>query len=266
MGKVISVVNQKGGVGKTTTAVNLSACLAIAEKMVLLIDLDPQGNTSSGIGIDRKVIGVSIYNILIGETDIKDGIYKTEIGSLFLIPSTMDLIGAEIELVGMEGREARLRRALEQIRDEYEFIIIDTPPSLGLLTINSLTAADSVLIPLQCEYYALEGLSHLLRTIKLVKKSLNPSLTTEGILLTMHDGRTLISNQIFEEVKRYFSNYLFKTIIPRSVRLSEAPGHGKPIIFYDIKSKGATAYLDLAREVIANAEKGLRSGVGSTYS
>ncbi|MFV1950378.1 MAG: ParA family protein [Nitrospinota bacterium] len=266
MGKVISVVNQKGGVGKTTTAINLSACLAMAEKKVLLIDFDPQGNTSSGIGIDRKEIGVSIYNILIGETDIKNAVYKTEMEYLCVIPATMDLIGAEIELVGMEKRETRLKIALEQIRDEYKFIIIDTPPSLGLLTINSLTAADSVLIPLQCEYYALEGLSHLLRTIKLVKSSLNPCLTTEGILLTMHDGRTLISNQIFEEVKRYFSNYLFKTIIPRNVRLSEAPGYGKPIVFYDIKSKGADAYLELAREVIANAEKGPGSRVGSTYS
>ncbi len=266
MGKVISVVNQKGGVDKTTTAINLSACLAMAEKRVLLLDLDPQGNTSSGMGIDKKIIEASIYNILIGETYIKNAIHKTELESLNIIPATMDLIGAEIELVGMEKREARLKIVLDQIRDEYEFIIIDTPPSLGLLTINSLTAASSVLIPLQCEYYALEGLSHLLRTIKLVKRSLNPSLTTEGILLTMHDGRTLISNQIFEEVKRYFSNYLFKTIIPRNVRLSEAPGHGKPIVFYDIKSRGADAYLDLAREVIANAEKGLRSRVGGTYS
>lgn len=253
MGKVIAIANQKGGVGKTTTAVNLSACLAYIGKKVLLIDVDPQGNTTSGIGIDKGEVESCIYNILVDDMDPKEVIItETVVPGLHIIPSTMQLAGAEIELVPTISREVRLRRALEEVHKEYDYVIVDCPPSLGLLTINSLTAADSVLIPVQCEYYALEGLSQLLNTVRLVQKHLNTSLEIEGVLLTMLDARTNLGIQVIEEVKKYFQEKVFKTIIPRNVRLSEAPSHGQPIITYDPKSRGAEVYLDLAKEVVRN--------------
>lgn len=253
MGKVIAIANQKGGVGKTTTAVNLSACLAHIGKKVLLIDVDPQGNTTSGIGIDKGEVEHCIYNILVDDMKTKEAIItETVMPGLHIIPSTMQLAGAEIELVPTISREVRLRRALEEVHKEYDYVIIDCPPSLGLLTINSLTAADSVLIPVQCEYYALEGLSQLLNTVRLVQKHLNTNLEIEGVLLTMFDARTNLGIQVIEEVKKYFQEKVFKTIIPRNVRLSEAPSHGQPIITYDPKSRGAEVYLDLAKEVVGN--------------
>lgn len=253
MGKVIAIANQKGGVGKTTTAVNLSACLAHIGKKVLLIDVDPQGNTTSGIGIDKGEVDNCIYNILVDDMNPREVIItETVVPGLHIIPSTMQLAGAEIELVPTISREVRLRRALEEIHKEYDYVIIDCPPSLGLLTINSLTAADSVLIPVQCEYYALEGLSQLLNTVRLVQKHLNTCLEIEGVVLTMLDARTNLGIQVIEEVKKYFQEKVFKTIIPRNVRLSEAPSHGQPIITYDPKSRGAEVYLDLAKEVVGN--------------
>lgn len=252
MGKIIAIANQKGGVGKTTTAVNLSACLAHIGNKVLLIDVDPQGNTTSGIGIDKGDVENCIYNILVEDINPKEVIRDTVVDGLQIIPSTIQLAGAEIELVPTISREVRLRRALEQIEQQYDYIIIDCPPSLGLLTINSLTAADSVLIPVQCEYYALEGLSQLLNTVRLVQKHLNQNLEIEGVLLTMLDARTNLGIQVIDEVKKYFREKVFKTIIPRNVRLSEAPSHGQPIITYDPKSRGAEVYIDLAKEVISN--------------
>ncbi|RXJ02837.1 ParA family protein [Anaerobacillus alkaliphilus] len=252
MGKVIAIANQKGGVGKTTTAVNLSACLAHIGKRVLLIDVDPQGNTTSGIGIDKGDVENCIYNILVEDISPKEVIMATAIEGLDIIPSTIQLAGAEIELVPTISREVRLKRALEQVEHNYDYIIIDCPPSLGLLTINSLTASSSVLIPVQCEYYALEGLSQLLNTVRLVQKHLNTNLEIEGVLLTMLDARTNLGIQVIDEVKKYFREKVFATIIPRNVRLSEAPSHGQPIITYDPKSRGAEVYIDLAKEVVAN--------------
>lgn len=252
MGKVIAIANQKGGVGKTTTAVNLSACLAHIGKRVLLIDVDPQGNTTSGIGIDKGDVENCIYNILVEDISPKEVIMPTAVEGLDIIPSTIQLAGAEIELVPTISREVRLKRALEQVEHNYDFIIIDCPPSLGLLTINSLTASNSVLIPVQCEYYALEGLSQLLNTVRLVQKHLNTNLEIEGVLLTMLDARTNLGIQVIDEVKKYFREKVFTTIIPRNVRLSEAPSHGQPIITYDPKSRGAEVYIDLAKEVVAN--------------
>lgn len=252
MGKVIAIANQKGGVGKTTTAVNLSACLAHIGKKVLLIDVDPQGNTTSGIGIDKGDVESCIYNILVEDKNPKEVITNTIVDGLQIIPSTIQLAGAEIELVPTISREVRLRRALELVQKEYDYIIIDCPPSLGLLTINSLTAADSVLIPVQCEYYALEGLSQLLNTVRLVQKHLNTNLEIEGVLLTMLDARTNLGIQVIEEVKKYFREKVFQTIIPRNIRLSEAPSHGQPIITYDPRSRGAEVYIDLAKEVVSN--------------
>lgn len=252
MSKVVAITNQKGGVGKTTTAINLSSCLAELGKKVLLVDIDPQGNTTSGMGLDRRKIKSCIYDALINGLPIDNVIQKTFVKDLMIVPATIQLAGAEIEMVPTMSREVKLKRVLSEINDKYDYIIIDCPPSLGLLTINSLTAADSVLVPIQCEYYALEGLSQLVNTIKLVQKHLNQELKVEGALLTMYDGRTNLASQVVEEVKNYFGSLVYKTIIPRNVRLSEAPSYGKPIIYYDSRSKGAQVYKDLAREVEAN--------------
>nr|WP_144926134.1 AAA family ATPase [Paenibacillus bovis] len=252
MGKIISIANQKGGVGKTTTSVNLGACLTYLGKKVLLIDIDPQGNATSGAGIDKGDVHHCIYDILVDDMDIKKVIKKTAVDNLYAVPATIQLAGAEIELVPTISREVRLKRAVDSVKDEYDYVIIDCPPSLGLLTINSLTASDSVLIPVQCEYYALEGLSQLLNTVRLVQKHLNQDLMIEGVLLTMLDARTNLGIQVIQEVKKYFQNKVYQTIIPRNIRLSEAPSHGQPIIQYDPKSRGAEVYLDLAKEVADN--------------
>ncbi|EFM10977.1 cobyrinic acid ac-diamide synthase [Paenibacillus curdlanolyticus YK9] len=250
MAKIIAITNQKGGVGKTTTSVNLGACLASLGKRVLLVDIDPQGNTTSGIGINKADVENCIYDILINDVHPRDAIVPTNIPGLNVIPATIQLAGAEIEMVSTISREVRLKKALHLVKQDYDYILIDCPPSLGLLTINSLTASDSVLIPIQCEYYALEGLSQLLNTVRLVQKHLNTTLQIEGVLLTMFDARTNLGIQVIEEVKKYFQQKVYQTIIPRNVRLSEAPSHGQAIITYDPRSKGAEVYLELAKEVI----------------
>ncbi|WEG12790.1 AAA family ATPase [Pullulanibacillus sp. KACC 23026] len=250
MAKILSIANQKGGVGKTTTSVNLSACLAYLGKKVLLIDVDPQGNATSGVGIEKGDVDQCIYDILVEDVEPADVIKPTDVEGLDIIPSTIQLAGAEIELVPTISREVRLARALEKVSSAYDYVIIDCPPSLGLLTINSLTASDAVLIPVQCEYYALEGLSQLLNTVRLVQKHLNHQLMIEGVLLTMLDARTNLGIQVIEEVKKYFQDKVYQTIIPRNIRLSEAPSYGKPIIIYDPKSRGAEVYLELAKEVM----------------
>jgi chromosome partitioning protein len=247
---VIAVANQKGGVGKTTTSVNLSACLAAKGERVLMIDIDPQGNSTSGVGINKKLLKKSIYDVLINDDDINQVILKTAYENLYICPSNIELAGAEIELVAIMSREYRLKKSVESIEDTYDYIIMDCPPSLGLLTINALTCAHSILVPIQCEYYALEGLSQLTNTVKQVKKYLNSNLDIEGVLLTMFDARTNLSIQVVEEVKKYFPKKVYKTVIPRNIRLSEAPSFGQPIIFYDPKSRGAECYLELANEVI----------------
>ena len=252
VGKIISIANQKGGVGKTTTSVNLGACLAYIGKKVLLVDIDPQGNATSGIGIEKADVQQCIYDVLVDDVDPYKTIMSTQVEGLYTIPATIQLAGAEIELVSTISREVRLKRALEQVKDHFDYIIIDCPPSLGLLTINALTASDTVLIPVQCEYYALEGLSQLLNTVRLVQKHLNKELMIEGVLLTMLDARTNLGLQVIDEVKKYFQDKVYQTVIPRNIRLSEAPSHGQPIIIYDPKSRGAEVYLDLAKEVVAN--------------
>ncbi|ADC49640.1 MULTISPECIES: ParA family protein [Alkalihalophilus] len=252
MAKVIAVANQKGGVGKTTTAVNLSACLAYIGKRVLLVDIDPQGNATSGVGVEKGDVDECVYDILVEDVEAVSVIKKTSVENLDVLPSTIQLSGAEIELVPTISREVRLKRALQTVSKNYDYIFIDCPPSLGLLTINALTASDSVLIPVQCEYYALEGLSQLLNTVRLVQKHLNTELAIEGVLLTMLDARTNLGIQVIEEVKKYFREKVFDTIIPRNVRLGEAPSHGQPIIIYDAKSRGAQVYVDLAKEVVSS--------------
>lgn len=255
MSKVIAITNQKGGVGKTTTAINLGASLAVAERRTLVVDMDPQGNGSSGLGVDRSADVPSIYDVLLGGSPAWDAVRReVHFPYLDVIPATRDLVGAEIELVEMEHRETILRRALEPIRGEYDYILVDCPPSLGLLTLNTLAAADSTLIPIQCEFYALEGLTQLLSTIRLVQRSLNKSLEIEGVLLTMYDKRLNLSKQVAAEAREYFGNKVYSTIIPRNVRLAEAPSFAKPIVHYEAMSQGAQAYLSLAREVIARNE------------
>ncbi len=255
MGKVISIANQKGGVGKTTTAINLAASLAAIEHSTLIIDIDPQSNTTSGLGIEPKTVSNSIYEVMVGGIDMKDAVRETELPYLELVPSHINLVGAEIEMVDRNERERILLKAVDEVRDDYDFVIIDCPPSLGLLTINSLTSSDSVLIPVQCEYFALEGLGQLLNTIKIVRQHLNPELEIEGVLLTMYDTRTRLSNQVADEVKRYFDDRVFSSVISRNVRLAEAPSFGKPAILYDATSVGAKNYLSLAREIIKGNEK-----------
>lgn len=251
----MSIANQKGGVGKTTSSVNLSAGLASLGNKVLLIDTDPQGNATSGLGINKADVTYCIYNMLVEEVEAEDVVVSTDTVNLDIIPATIQLAGAEIELVQIMSREMRLRKALDNLQDEYDYIIIDCPPSLGLLTLNALTASDSVIIPVQCEYYALEGLSQLLNTIRLVQKHLNKQLMIEGVLLTMLDARTNLGIEVVEEVKKYFQDKVYKSIIPRNIRLSEAPSHGQPIINYDPKSKGAEVYLELAKEVMQSGER-----------
>ena len=250
MATIIAVANQKGGVGKTTTAVNLAASLAAAEMRTLLVDMDPQANACTGVGIDKSKLETTIYHVLLGEVEISEAILPTDLDLLRVAPSTTDLIGAEIELVSAFSRETKLKASLDQVRSDFDFIVIDCPPSLGLLTVNALTAADSVLVPLQCEFFAMEGLSQLMHTIHIIQQQLNQKLQIHGILLTMFDGRNNLSHQVSEEIRTHFDGKVFQTVIPRNVRLSEAPSHGLPVLLYDVSSKGAVAYLDLAREII----------------
>ncbi len=257
MAKTIAIANQKGGVGKTTTAINLSACVAEIGKRVLLIDIDPQGNATSGLGVDRALIKKSSYDIIVNSEPPKSAILPTMMDKLHILPANIDLVGAEIELVSMMAREHMLKKALSNIQDSYDYIFLDCPPSLGLITLNALTASNKVLVPIQCEYYALEGLSQLINTIKLVRQNLNTSLEVQGVVLTMFDGRTNLAIQVVEEVKKFFQNKVYNTVIPRNVRLGEAPSYGLPIIKYDEKCLGSATYMDLAREFIANEEGNL---------
>ena len=250
MGKIISVVNQKGGVGKTTTAVNLAAGIGLAGKKVLLVDADPQGNTTSGYGVSKRDSGPSAYDVLIGKSKIGDSIVTTQFKNVSIVPSSMDLAAAEVDLIETEHRESQLKLALSAVREQYDYIFIDCPPSLGLITINALTASDTVLVPIQCEYYALEGLSQLMASIRQVKRLYNQTLEIEGIVLTMYDGRLNLTQQVVGEIKKYFAAKLYKTSIPRAVRLSEAPSYGMPIQYYDKRSKGSIAYEDLAKEFL----------------
>lgn len=250
MGKIIALANQKGGVGKTTTTINLAASLATLEKSVLVVDADPQANASSGLGVDLKEVDCSLYECIIDHADVRDAIYTTDINGLDIIPSHIDLVGAEIEMLNLNDREKMIKRLLDSIREEYDYILIDCSPSLGLITVNALTAADSVIIPVQCEYFALEGISKLLNTIKIIKSKLNQKLEIEGFLLTMYDSRLRLANQIYDEVKRHFQELVFKTVIQRNVKLSESPSHGLPVILYDADSTGSKNHLALAKEII----------------
>ncbi len=254
MAEIIAICNQKGGVGKTTTAINLSAALAAAERRTLLIDLDAQGNATTGMGIDKHTVEQSIYHALLEESQLPAIMRETELKHLRIVPSNTSLVGAEVELVGSVSRETRLQRALETVAGDFDYIIIDCPPSLGLLTLNALVAATSVLIPVQCEYYAMEGMADLHRTIALVRNRLNPNLAVRGIVLTMFDARNNLARQVQQEMREHFERAVFQVVIPRNVRLSEAPSHGKPILLYDVTSKGAQSYFELAREVLATAE------------
>ncbi len=250
MGRIIAIANQKGGVGKTTTAVNLAACLALADQRTLLIDMDPQGNATSGVGLDKQAMPATVYDVLIGRIPAREAVQSTRIARLSVLPANMQLAGAQIELVDVEGREYLLRHALEPLNGQFDYLLIDCPPALGLITLNALAAAHSVLIPIQCEYYALEGISSLLETLELARANLNPDLTIEGVLLTMFDSRTRLATQVMQEVRQYFTHETYASIIPRNVRLSEAPSFGKPVVLYDVHSTGAKAYINLTKEVI----------------
>ncbi len=258
MGRVVAIANQKGGVGKTTTAVNLGASLAAAERSVLVIDMDPQANASSGLGYPRGEVDIGVYQALTGEVEMQEAVRSTDLERLHVVPSTEDLAGAGIELVDVEDRENRLRRSMVSIRNRYDHILVDCPPSLGLLTVNSLVAADSVLVPLQCEYYAMEGLGRLMGTIERVRAAFNPDLCLEGILLCMYDQRMNLTKQVADEVRQHFSSYIYETVIPRNVRLGESPSFGKPVILYDINSKGSQSYLKLAREYLERSSSGMQ--------
>ena len=255
MGKIIAIANQKGGVGKTTTAINLAASLAVLEQKTLVIDADPQANTSSGLGFNPRTITKSIYEVMIGNITAKEAVVKTSVPNLDILPAHIDLVGAELEMVDMEEREFMMQKAISCLREDYQYILVDCAPSLGLITVNALTASDTVLIPVQCEYFALEGLGMLLNTIKIIQSNLNPDLNIEGMLLTMYDNRTRMSNQVFEDVRTHFKNLVFNTVIYRNTRLSEAPSHQKPVLMYDASSRGSINYLNLAREILSKNNK-----------